>query len=418
MKKLCESALAIGDIILTTSNALDSKVIRVYTKSDISHAMIYVDNYSVIDSTNEGVHARNTQRLFFEDDCQVHVLRLKSQISQADIQKLCNFIRSCIGTEYSKREALITGLGGSKSSTKKQFCSRLVAMAYEVIGQQLVSDPKYCSPQNLKDSQLLIEVREVTQFVSDQEIEMWENTLDLPQLMRDAIVKVLQEARKKSKDIQDLNDLDNYLIIHPEDDTYFCNVLKDSDYLTLWKKEVDQNPWQYDITLMRSWSINEDEKEKYCKNVISSFTNAGQRYHLNKAGYLKLWWDHKLETFQVLADLYEKLSDLDVQRFHVAKQWLDEYTGKIPPNPFLVPHSSEWFAALEEQNPYQATQTRIIVELAGKLDVCSICGDHPASDYKMDEEIPTPGSVATLRLCADCLEIRKMKGESFVPVNP
>jgi hypothetical protein len=46
--------------------------------SDISHAMIYVEDRSVIDATAESVQARNTQRLLFEDECAVHASLKKS----------------------------------------------------------------------------------------------------------------------------------------------------------------------------------------------------------------------------------------------------------------------------------------------------------------------------------------------------
>src|SRR5882672_3324513 len=38
--------------------------------------MVYVARGSLIDSTSEGVHARNTEGMFFDDDCAVHVRRL------------------------------------------------------------------------------------------------------------------------------------------------------------------------------------------------------------------------------------------------------------------------------------------------------------------------------------------------------
>jgi gamma-glutamylcyclotransferase (GGCT)/AIG2-like uncharacterized protein YtfP len=59
---------------------------------------------------------------------------------------------------------------------------------------------------------------------------------------------------------------------------------------------------------------------------------------------------------------------------------------------------------------------RTVTEREGRLDVCSICGDQPAPVYRT-EEAPAPGSVATLRLCEDCLEIRKLKGENFIPLT-
>ncbi|MBA8841273.1 hypothetical protein [Ochrobactrum sp. RH2CCR150] len=53
-KRLNEKALKRGDVILTTSDAGISKFIRATTISPISHAMLYVDNCSVIDATGDG----------------------------------------------------------------------------------------------------------------------------------------------------------------------------------------------------------------------------------------------------------------------------------------------------------------------------------------------------------------------------
>ena len=81
MKRLREEAIRIGDIILTTTTTSVSKAIRLATGSDISHAVVYVQHRSVIDATGEGVQARNTQRLFFEDECSIHVLRPRRDLS-------------------------------------------------------------------------------------------------------------------------------------------------------------------------------------------------------------------------------------------------------------------------------------------------------------------------------------------------
>lgn len=48
MKKLNESALQIGDIVLTTTTDLLSKGIRKVTGSDISHVLVYVEHYTSI----------------------------------------------------------------------------------------------------------------------------------------------------------------------------------------------------------------------------------------------------------------------------------------------------------------------------------------------------------------------------------
>ena len=78
----------------------------------------------------------------------------------------------------------------------------------------------------------------------------------------------------------------------------------------------------------------------------------------------------------------------------------------------LKPHTPEWFAAVRRQNPQQTAQTEQLVKLAGRTDVCSICGDTPSKVYRGVE-----APALTIRLCDDCKRMQKqMYGSSFDPV--
>lgn len=70
------------------------------------------------------------------------------------------------------------------------------------------------------------------------------------------------------------------------------------------------------------------------------------------------------------------------------------------------PHSEEWFAALQKFNPQQAAMTSRIIALAGRIDVCSICGDEPSTVYTLNDPNIDETAVATIRLCEDCREIQ------------
>jgi hypothetical protein len=82
---------------------------------------------------------------------------------------------------------------------------------------------------------------------------------------------------------------------------------------------------------------------------------------------------------------------------------------------YFRPHTAEWFEALRSFDPTQAEMTKQIVELAGSVDVCSVCGDKPATDYKVIGRPFDPSTGATMRLCDDCREIqRSIHGESYI----
>jgi hypothetical protein len=84
---------------------------------------------------------------------------------------------------------------------------------------------------------------------------------------------------------------------------------------------------------------------------------------------------------------------------------------------YLIPHSSEWFEKLTLQNAHQAMLTGVLIKAAGHDNICSICGDDPASDYVLVDPVPAEGEVSSLRLCTVCRDIRGMQGELFEPAT-
>ena len=413
LKRLNEVVLIPGDIILATTTAAISKTIKIATQSDISHAMVYVENRSVIDATGEGVHARNTQRLFFEDVCSVHALRLRTGISPSQLSEVVSYMREQVGTQYSAKEAVLTVLGGARTWTKKQFCSRLVAQAFASAGIALVRDPNYCSPADIKDCPLLVSLESPTAMVSASEAAFWEDRADVPQLMRDATNAVIDGARQRDPAIQTFDDVHGHLIRHPEHDREFCHLLEGSGYLSLWMIETEKNPWQYDIGLLSTGPT--DSAEEYCWSVLKNEQSGPNRYFINRGGYRLFTMQSDLEFFRIMLDLYERLAALHWRRVDIAIRWL-EANGHLAPQPvaYLTPHTEEWFTILERWDPPQAMMIREAIALAGSPDVCSICGDDPANDYCLPAAYRSAGRVDTLRLCNGCVRIRHSMGEPFV----
>ncbi len=418
MRKLDESALQIGDIILTTTTDLLSKGIRKVTGSDISHALVYVESHSVIDATGDGVHSRNTQRLFWEDQCAVHVLRLAEGLDETQSRRIVNYVRGRIGTQYSKIEAARSVLGGATSSSRRQFCSRLVAQAYASAGLDLVADSNYCSPEQLKGSTQLVAVQGAVQPVSSEEIKCWEGIHDTPQSMRDATNTLLSGARIKNACIEDLNDIDHHLKMTPGDDSYFVDLYKRSGYLMVWVDEYEKNRWQYDLQTMIDKPGFDVTKRQYCEDLLGDDEEGLVRFEVNRAGYSLLAEEYPLETFRQLRILYETLVELHLKRRQTAVQWL-RLKGLVglperSPAVLLTPHTEEWFVALTAWNPQQVAQTRFILKQTGSDAVCSVCGDDSVRDYRLIGPGIPDGAICTLRLCNDCWRIRAvMYGESL-----
>lgn len=415
MKILRHELLRVGDIILTTTGEPVSALVRGATKSDISHAMLCTDIGSVIDATTEGVHARNIQRILIEDERAVHVLRLKLEPTPAVLRAICQFVRQRIGTAYSKREAVQTVLGGSNVWSRKQFCSRLVAQAFASQGINLVSDPNYCSPNELLNSEHLIEINGCTRAATDEDIALAQS-VDLTQQMRDATAALIDAARTRNPNILDLNDINQHLVVHPSDDAFILNVLRESGFLDVWRADVERSPWHYNLDLMEE--IQEIETLKlYCRGTVADPGEARNRFAINARAFRELAIEHRLSSFDELAKLHEHLSRLHGMRLHVAAQWLAKHDPAAPPPVQHAPHSEEWFADLDAQDPVKAALTRIALKSAESETACSICGDDPAAAYRLDGNYLPGQMIVSLRLCDECVEIRAGMGEIFVPLG-
>ena len=78
-------------------------------------------------------------------------------------------------------------------------------------------------------------------------------------------------------------------------------------------------------------------------------------------------------------------------------------------------HSAEWLADLRMNDPEQAQHTAKLLEKAASIEVCSFCGDHPATDYRMAQPNVHLG-ISTFKICKECLNLRVLAGYKFTPL--
>ena len=395
----------LGDVVLTTTPDPISLTIRKFTDADISHAMICVDKSSVIDSTGDGVQAHNLGRIILEPGCAGHVLRPVKPLSTNQLRSVISFARAAVGTRYTMTGAAKSVLAGFVAG-RRQFCSRLVAQAYRDAGVALVSDADFCHPGELLKSAALVEVPNVLRNLSPEEEACWREDIDNVEAMRDSTNALLKKARKLAPEIESLNDIDAYLVEHPEGDAQLVHALQSSRYLELWRDEFERNSWQYHIAMMAGHNCSEERKQKYCEGLLADEELCQNRFILNHAGYVTLNTLHPREYFGQLVELYDILTDLHALRIKAATAWLVSKGREPAPTKLLCPHTIEWFSSLREWNPKQAAITEAAIQTAGSSDVCSVCGDDPARDYVL-VSIPAAGP-GTLRLCVDCFRIRSL----------
>lgn len=186
---------------------------------------------------------------------------------------------------------------------------------------------------------------DVTETITQAEIDAVNAIPDATLHGQNATNALLKAARKRNPDIQDINDIDQHLMAHPEDDAYMSRALLDSGYLTLSKEELAKHPGRYDFALMNQ-SLDVKGVEKYCRMTVDAEPMGSHRYTVNRAGYVAFVTRFPLQYFRLKLALHETLASIHKQRLDVAKQWFaSKNLVPLTETPALRPHSPEWFAA-------------------------------------------------------------------------
>ncbi|MFG0323985.1 YiiX/YebB-like N1pC/P60 family cysteine hydrolase [Pseudomonas sp. zjy_15] len=250
------SLLKRGDIVLTAENTLISKGVRLGTASRYSHASIWVEG-TLIEAVQAGVFSKNPQRIILDKPSHCVVLRSKKPLSDEEIEQICQYAHSQIGSLYALDEATLALPRRlmKLESTKKQFCSRLVALAYAQIDYDFINlgSPHYCTPGKLARTKAFEVVPGMIREALPGEIEFAkthdpikqnaEQTFEWLAKVR-ALVKSKPELNAQF-DIQTVNDVGALLIERPELDEIVVGYLHENEYLTYYNHDVKVNPYRY-----------------------------------------------------------------------------------------------------------------------------------------------------------------------------
>lgn len=332
MKIINSEILEKGDIILTTTNEKLSDVIKKATNSDISHAMMYVARGSVMDSTSNGVHSKNIEKIFYEDNCSIYVLRLINPIDDFLKDNVIDFVRASTGTPYSMKEAALSAKEMKNSGgSEKMFCSRLIARAYSSVGIELHQNPNFCTPENLKNSTLLRQVENFSIEISEKEIEQIILAGDDTKGMSEVTNKLLAGVRKISPKILSVNDIIEVSVKFQKFDSKLADAYKDSGYLDYWKTQEEKYPWRYDISEM--FELHDRLKNtarlnslvRYCNDTLIDDENGVfEHWYRNAVTVASLYQRYPREVLKLELRLYKNLCDQHDRRMAVIEQWKKE----------------------------------------------------------------------------------------------
>lgn len=236
-----------GDIILVGYNDDNGRKIQKATNSEYSHAMLYW--YESIVHASDIVITDNPSRMLFDEDENARILRLKNiPGKEYRIVMLISYALSLVGTLYDKR-ALADMKYKRKVHPKpnRQMCAKFVAECFDYVCVDLVKDYETCTPEDINNSGLLNIVRNPLVPANEFDIQFAESPSVLDS-QSDAISSFLISIRKllPGEDIVSFKQLEQYIINHPECDAGVVELLKQTEYLELWKIEEKLCHYLYD----------------------------------------------------------------------------------------------------------------------------------------------------------------------------
>lgn len=300
-----------GDVILSKCDDDVSKIIREKTKSNYSHAAIYMGEYSIIESTGFGVHSNNIQRILYQKEDDVVVLRFHG-LTEKEFFSINITVRQQIGTSYSIKEALKVIDSKKKKSLEpnRQFCSRLVAQAFDNAGIKVVDNINYCSPEDLLQSQIFSKIHNVLKKPSEAEISFASGKTilnDQTQITKEYLEKVRDVTKS---DLQDFNQINLFLGNNPHFDNILSELLINSGYLELWKYNLKKNPAYYNYDILLKQYPNSKERFFFAENYSKICKDLHNQHSISLAAMKHLYNQVPLNYYLLLINLYKNLIEL------------------------------------------------------------------------------------------------------------
>lgn len=314
-----------GDIILEKGDAR----FRERIQSNYSHAILCVANDSCIESDGYGVNSYNPQRRLYENEDDVIVLRLNSEINnrEAIIENATRKSRSLVGTKYGASELRkVRDENPTDAHSNRQFCSRLVTQSYAYGGLKIVNNIDFPELDDIAKSTSLTTIEKPLRLATLEDIE-FSCTPSIFDLQNSSTSELLFKARELSgEDIQTFEQIAEYLIKSQNEnfDNDFSKIFEKSPYYTLWKIEQANHPERYDYEEFKEYYRSVKEI-KIGVLALIHFAHNNSRFETNYQQYTYLFKQYGYKYFELEMLLYEKLVEqLNIMR-EIANKAIEEF---------------------------------------------------------------------------------------------
>lgn len=292
-----------GDILLSHGDGIQAKIIGEATDGNFSHAMLYVGG-TVIHADGNGVYSRNPQRIYSNNKSDLAVYRLKNNLSDDEVEKICKAARSEVGKLYDIKGAISSVMSGKDRSIKnRQFCSKLVALAFDVVNINFGKSIDKITPNDFCRSDLL-NLKENLIVAMDDDEYAYATSPDYNLDLQIETFEWLSEARdcskKRNRIIGSVNDVLQYLVDFPEDDGKFCEIIERSRYYGFSGIDRENNPHRYDFLLFKE-RLSHMDRASQKKFIMIETIGLGEEITIRQNNYLwavRLMAERKISFFR------------------------------------------------------------------------------------------------------------------------
>ncbi len=316
--KYCD--LQRGDIIIDREDSEESRKIRRITRSDYSHARLYVNN-SIMEANGLGVQSVNPQRVLYDNPDDVVVLRCKESTEEQKINA-CLFARSEFAKEYS--------LSGSDNT---QYCFRLVAEAYQYAGIEITKTPTRCNANDFLNSEKLEVLQNMVREATEKDIAIahgegvlkdkghYNKQTEVAVDMFSRIRAFVQKNGGDAASIQNDERLFSFLVENPKFDTGIAEILRGHEYFQLWKEHKRTHPWELNVTQLLS--KYGDESVTIAKQILDSCDGDNViAWNMMHQITGRIYDEYHIESAKIYRDFYQEILLWNASRRETAKSVL------------------------------------------------------------------------------------------------
>ena len=195
----------------------------------------------------------------------------------------------------------------------------MVAQAYKYIGHMIVTDVDFCSPADIEKSNLLYEVKDIVRKAEKHDID-FALTRNMIKENQESMYKWLNKTRdianeKYNFTISKVNDVDNFLLKYPDEDSTICNLIIQSGYLKNYLIEVANNPHMHDEDIFIEKFKDIDTIIYALENEFSNIPSHTNRHIQNYNNSLLNYRNTTFGYYKLHIELYKKLLGVSLSRF-------------------------------------------------------------------------------------------------------